>query len=155
CYALQRPIAAVRELPDSDPTRVARVLVRTPAAALAPLIHSAPTTGLEGKFSLEYAVAATLLDGHPGIESFTDGGVARPTARTRVQRVEVDARPGGDDLLAGTAAVELALDDGATLRCELDLPPGAPQRPPSRADLAAKVADCAGERAFDVLALDW
>jgi 2-methylcitrate dehydratase PrpD len=155
CYALQRPIAAVSELPGTDPARVARVRVRTPAAALAPLIHSAPTTGLEAKFSLEYAVAATLLDGRPGIASFTDDAVARPAARALVQRVEADALPGGDDLLAGTAAIELELDDGATLRSELDLPPGAPQRPPSRADLAAKVADCAGELAFDVLALDW
>jgi 2-methylcitrate dehydratase PrpD len=155
CYALQRPIAAVRALPDTDPARVARIRVRTPAAALAPLIHSAPTTGLEGKFSLEYAVAAALLDRRPGIASFTDDAVARPEARALVGRVEVDALPGGDDLLAGTAAIELTLDDGATLRSELDLPPGAPQRPPSQADLAAKVVDCAGDLADDVLALDW
>ena len=50
-------------------------------SALAPLIHAAPTTGLEGKFSLQYAVAATLLDGRPGIESFTDDAVARPAAQ--------------------------------------------------------------------------
>jgi 2-methylcitrate dehydratase PrpD len=155
CYALQRPIAAVRELLEADPARVARVRVRTPSAALAPLIHSAPTTGLEGKFSLEYAVAATLLDGRPGIASFTDEAVARPAARALVERVEVDAMPGGDGLLAGTAAIELVLDDGATLRAELDLPPGAPQRPPSQADLTAKVVDCAGDLADDVLALDW
>jgi 2-methylcitrate dehydratase PrpD len=155
CYALQRPIAAVRALPDTDPARVARIRVRTPAAALAPLIHSAPTTGLEGKFSLEYAVAAALLDRRPGIASFTDDAVARQAARALVGRVAVDALPGGDDLLAGTAAIELTLADGATLRSELDLPPGAPQRPPSQADLAAKVVDCAGDLADDVLSLDW
>ena len=46
--------------------RSTRVVVRTPQSALAPLIHAAPTTGLEGKFSLQYAIAATLLDGRPG-----------------------------------------------------------------------------------------
>ena len=39
CYALQRPIAALRAL-DVDPEQVARVMVRTPQSALAPLIHA-------------------------------------------------------------------------------------------------------------------
>jgi 2-methylcitrate dehydratase PrpD len=144
CYALQRPIAAVCALADVDPERVARVVVRTPQSALAPLVHSRPTTGLEGKFSLEYAVAAALLDGRPGIDSFTDDAVARPAAQALLRRVEADAIAGGDWLLAGEAAIELALDDGSALRTALDVPPGAPQRPPSRDELAAKVADCTG-----------
>jgi 2-methylcitrate dehydratase PrpD len=144
CYALQRPIAAAQALGDVDAERVARVVVRTPAATLAPLVHSEPTTGLEGKFSLEYAVAATLLDGRPGIASFTDEAVARPAAQALLRRVEADPIPGGDWLLAGEAEIELTLDDGAVLRTAVDVPPGAPQRPPSAAELEAKVADCAG-----------
>jgi len=157
CYALQRPIAALRtlELADLDAAQVAQVVVRTPESALTPLIHSAPTTGLEGKFSLQYAIAATLLDGRPGIESFTDEAVARPAAQALLACVEVDATPGGDWLLAGEVAIELTLADGSTLHAELDVPPGAPGRPPSEAELGAKVADCAGELADEILALDW
>jgi 2-methylcitrate dehydratase PrpD len=157
CYALQRPIAALRELPiaDLDPARIARVIVRAPQGTLTPLIHAAPATGLEGKFSLQYAMAATLIDGRPGIESFTDEAVARPAARTLIERVVVDATPGGDWLLAGATTVEIALDDGATLRAELERPPGAPDRPPSPADLAAKAADCAADLANEVTALSW
>jgi 2-methylcitrate dehydratase PrpD len=145
CYALQRPIAAVRALGEVDAERVARVVVRTPESALAPLIHSAPATGLEGKFSLEYAIAATLLDSRPGIASFTDDAVARPEAQALLRLVEADALPGGDHLLAGEVAIEVTLRDGSVLRTALDAPPGAPQRPPSPEELAAKVADCAGE----------
>jgi 2-methylcitrate dehydratase PrpD len=157
CYALQRPIAALRALEpvDLDPAQVVRVVVHTPESALAPLIHAAPTTGLEGKFSLQYAVAATLLDGRPGIESFSDEAVARPAAQALLARVEVDATPGGDGLLSGDVAIELMLADGSTLHAQLDLPPGAPERPPSQDELAAKVADCAGDLADDVLAADW
>jgi 2-methylcitrate dehydratase PrpD len=157
CYALQRPIAAVRalELADVDPGHVARVVVRAPESALAPLIHSAPTTGLEGKFSLQYAIAATLLDGLPGIASFTDAAVARPAAQALLAHVEVDATPGGDGLLAGDVAIELTLADGSTLATTLDLAPGAPGRPPSEAELAAKVADCAGDLADDILGVTW
>ncbi len=154
CYALQRPIAALRAL-DADPGQVTRAVVRTPQSALAPLIHAAPATGLEGKFSLQYAVAATLLDGRPGIESFTDEAVARPAAQALLARVEVEAAPGGDWLLAGDVAIELTLADGSQVHAQLDLPPGAPGRPPSAAQLAEKVADCAGDLAEEVLAVDW
>jgi 2-methylcitrate dehydratase PrpD len=144
CYALQRPIAAVRALGEVDAERVERVVVRTPESALAPLIHSEPATGLQGKFSLEYAVAATLLDGRPGIASFTDHAVARPAARALLRRVEVAPIPGGNWLLAGEVDIEVALDDGSVLRAALDVPPGAPHCPPSSDELAAKVADCTG-----------
>jgi 2-methylcitrate dehydratase PrpD len=145
CYALQRPIAAVRALGEGGAEQVDRIVVRTPESALAPLIHSAPATGLEGKFSLEYAIAATLLDDRPGIASFTDDAVARPEAQALLRRVEADPLPGGDHLLAGEVAIEVTLRDGSVLRTALDAPPGAPQRPPSPEELAAKVADCAGE----------
>jgi 2-methylcitrate dehydratase PrpD len=144
CYALQRPIAAMRAL-DVDPERVARVVVRTPESALAPLIHAEPTTGLQGKFSLQYGIAAALLDGRPGIASFTDEAVARPQAQALLRRVTAAPTPGGDWLLDGEAVIEVTLDDGTTLHTALDVPPGAPQRPPSAEELAAKVADCAGE----------
>jgi len=40
-------------------------------------------------------------------------------------------------------------------RVELALPPGAPGRPPSEAELAAKIVDCCGPLAEEVLALSW
>ena len=51
CYALQRPIAAVRELAagDVDPAAVRRVVVRTPAGTVQPLIHSRPQHGPGGQ----------------------------------------------------------------------------------------------------------
>jgi 2-methylcitrate dehydratase PrpD len=157
CYALQRPISALCEpsIAGLAPERVTRIVVRTPQASLQPLIHQRPTTGLEGKFSLEYALAATLLDGRPGVESFTDDAVNRPSAQELLGRVEVLAAPGGDGLLDGDVQIELTLDDGSTLRTALAVPPGAPDRPPSEDELRAKVADCAGALADDVAALQW
>jgi 2-methylcitrate dehydratase PrpD len=155
CYALQRPISAMRDLPDVAPERVARIVVRAPRGTLQPLIHRRPTTGLEGKFSLEYALAATLLDGRPGFASFADDAVTRPAAQRLIERVEVVASPGGEGLLDGVTVIELELDDGSRARTELELPPGAPARPPAPEELDAKVADCAGDLAADVTALRW
>jgi 2-methylcitrate dehydratase PrpD len=156
CYAMQRPISATRSLRPVPVDEITRIRVRTPQAALQPLIHSAPRTGLEGKFSLEYAVAAALLDGFPDTGSFTDAAVARPEARRLTGLVAVVPEPGGADVLAGDVRISLERADGTSEDAALDVPDGHPRRPPSDADLAAKVVGCVGpERAATVLGLDW
>ena len=111
CYALQRPIAAVQTLEPLPTADIRRITVRTPAASLAPLIHHSPETGLEGKFSLEYGIAAALLDGNPGFESFSDAAVRRADAVRLARAVEVaPSEDGGDHLLTGEVEIEIELD---------------------------------------------
>ncbi len=155
CYALQRPISAVAELGRLDPGRVQRIRVQTPAVSLAPLIHHRAKTGLEGKFSLEYGIAAALLDGRPGIASFDDEAVARPEAVRLAELLDVQPSDGGDHLLAGEVEVELTLEDGSDLRAVLALPPGAPERPPTDSELRTKLELCAGDEADALAALTW
>jgi 2-methylcitrate dehydratase PrpD len=152
CYALQRPIAAVAELGALETERVCAVLVRTPASALKPLLHHAPRTGLEAKFSLEYGMAAALLDGDPGIESFSADAVARPEARRLMERVEVTALDGGEGLLSGRVEIEVRLDTGEPVHAQLELPPGAPARPFSAAELERKLEMCGAD---ELRSLTW
>jgi 2-methylcitrate dehydratase PrpD len=157
CYALQRPLAAVAELrpSPSDPRLIRTVRVTTPASSLAPLIHHRPRSGLEGKFSLEYGVAAALLDGRPGLDSFTDRAVARPDAVRLGELVETVAIEGGADLLAGDVEIDVTLEDGEGLRARLELPPGAPGRPPTDEELRTKLELCAGGEADEVAEQSW
>jgi 2-methylcitrate dehydratase PrpD len=143
CYALQRPISALAELAGDglDPRAVRRIVVRTPEATVAPLIHHRPDTGLQGKFSLEYACAAALLDPHPGFASFTDEAVRRPEARRLAGLVETELTPGGSWLLEGELAAEVHTG-GDVLRVKQQFPLGAPRRPPAPAELHAKLGDC-------------
>ena len=145
CYALQRPISALAELASSagvDAADVQRIELRTPAATVVPLIHHRPGTGLQGKFSLEYAAAAALLDGYPGFASFTDEAVQRDAARTLVGVVETELEAGGDWLLDGELQATIHTRNGAVLTSVLQYPPGSPGRPASPAQLSAKIADC-------------
>ncbi|MEC8910126.1 MAG: MmgE/PrpD family protein, partial [Chloroflexota bacterium] len=48
------------------------------------LIHSRPKEGLEGKFSMQYCLAAEILDGKVGMSSFTDEQVMRPEAQALI-----------------------------------------------------------------------
>ncbi len=136
CYALQRPISALR----GTRMTVDRIRVRTPAASMQPLIHHAPITGLQGKFSMEYAIAAALLDERPGFASFTDDAVRRPEAQRLISLVELETTPGGDGLLTGDLTIELTGERTSTVSEKL--PPGAPDRPPTDAELAEKLTDC-------------
>jgi 2-methylcitrate dehydratase PrpD len=161
CYALQRPISAVHEwVPGQgqrriDPAQVTEIQVSTPESTVQPLIHHEPRTGLQGKFSLEYAVAAALLDGRPGFASFTDEAVNRPQAQRLLRLVKTTSRPGGDWLLAGQVDISLVCADGDRHGLSLRLPPGSPGRPPSSQDMAAKVADCGADVPALLTGLDW
>ena len=141
CYALQRPISALSGL-SADPAAVRRIVLRTPEATVVPLIHHRPESGLQGKFSLEYAAAAALLDSYAGFGSFTDEAVRRAEARRLVGAVETKLDPGGDWLLDGELEAEVHTADGAVLRARQKYPPGSPARPPTPDQLAAKLADC-------------
>ena len=145
CYALQRPISALAELASAAGIHAAdvqRIELRTPAATVVPLIHHRPGTGLQGKFSIEYAAAAALLDGYPGFASFTDEAVQRDAARRLVGIVETELEPGGDWLLDGELRATIHARNGAVHSAVLQYPPGSPERPPSPDQLRAKIADC-------------
>ena len=154
CYALQRPLSALSELaPELDPDAIRRIVLRTPEAAVVPLIHHRPESGLQGKFSLEYAAAAALLDAYPGFGSFTDAAVRREAARRLVSLVEVKLDPGGGWLLDGELEAEIHTADGTILRARQQFPPGSPARPPTAAQLQAKLADCV--RGLDTDPTSW
>jgi 2-methylcitrate dehydratase PrpD len=171
CYAMQRPISAARLLPGLDGGRggdrggggqcaaedVAHITVTTPEAGMQPLIHHRPRTGLEAKFSMEYAVATALLDGFPGMDDFTDAAASRPEVRRLLERTEVRVVPdGGEDLTGGETRIVVERRDGRLAEAALELPQGHPRRPATGAELAAKVAACVGEeRAAQVTEATW
>jgi len=104
-----------------------------------------PQTGLEGKFSIEYCVAAALADGDVSLATFDDGAVARPNVRALMKRVRVtEDGPPASAPLGGSAVVQVAFLDGERISSPLvDIPRGAPQNPLSWSLLAQKFRDCA------------
>lgn len=142
CYAMQRPIAALREVREKIDDAIDQVVVTTPRATVQPLIHDRPHTGLEGKFSMPYAIAAAVLDDYPGFGSFSDEAVNRVAAQRIMAAVETDYGPGGAGLLDGKVDISVRLVSGREVRIELTLPPGSPERPPDPTDLDRKLTAC-------------
>jgi 2-methylcitrate dehydratase PrpD len=156
CYALQRPIACAAETVGGlDPAEIERIDVWLTESAVQPLVHHRPTTGLEAKFCLEHALAVGVIDGFAGFDSFSDESVHRPDVARLTRSVTIHLTPGGNGLLEDTVRVGLVFTDGQTRAGEIDIPPGAPGRPVTRAQLAQKVRDCVGDRTDTVLAAGW
>lgn len=144
CYATHRALDGVLDLREEHGltlTDVRGVHVRASTGALTPLIHVNPQTGLEAKFSMQYAVTAALLDGRVGLASFTDEAVRRPQAQAFFARVSADDSHAGGTFPRWTE-IELELADGRRLHRRVDVLRGAADAPLTLAELRAKVEDC-------------
>lgn len=157
CYAMQRPIAALREVADrlpTDPAEITRVHVTTPSSGMQPLIHDRPSTGLEAKFSMPYAVATAILDDYSGFAAFYDDAVARPAAQDLMAHVDIDVTPDGRSLLDGAVTIDVETTAG-TIRTAMTAPPGSPGRPPTHDEMVAKFASCGTDVPALVTDLAW
>lgn len=145
CLGTHSPIdaaAQVREsIPRLDQSQL-RVAVHPVARQAAHL--DAVTDGLSAKFSIPYCVAHTLAHGPPHVRDFISvDTVARD--RSGLVSVIVDESLSKFGAVLSTEGHEIA---------RVDCPRGAPDRPVTKAELAAKVEDLAGHRlrgAFDDL----
>jgi 2-methylcitrate dehydratase PrpD len=90
CYSGHRTLATLYSLIDTH--GIAADEVREVSVSFLPggdtaLVSREPKTGLEGKFSIEYMVAAALLDGPVKMATFTDPMVHRPAAQDIMRKV--------------------------------------------------------------------
>ena len=174
CYACHRGMDGLLELRKQlgfDAGSVEKAICRMPPGGMLVLTYPRPVTGLEGKFSMEYCIAAGVLDGKYGLATFTDDAVRRPEIAALYPRVTAVEDPTcrGDDPnfekkssgSRGFVEVEVFLKVGRSAKTRIDIPPGHPRRELSWDDLRAKFTDCAeltkippaqGRQAFEQLA---
>src|SRR6478609_331959 len=76
-----------------------------------------PMTGLEGKFSVQYTLAAALLDGAVTLATFTDERLARPDMQALLPKIAVTMTPAITTEYNAGRYVELDIElaDGAVV----------------------------------------
>lgn len=174
CYnGSQRAMHGVLQLRKKlglTPATLERLTCRMPPGGLQVLIYPTPTTGLEGKFSLPYSLAAGVLDGGYSLASFSDEAVNRPAVKAVMSKIDIseDPRCGNNDALMATRAagergfveVEVRTTDGRVEMLRIDAAPGHPTHPLGWDEIREKFMDCAvhghvkvesAERAFEAL----
>ncbi|MGB7035335.1 MAG: MmgE/PrpD family protein [Xanthobacteraceae bacterium] len=150
CYATHRSIDAALDLVaryDLTPDTVKRIRVSTGKTQMLMLRNSAPQTGLEAKFSMQFAMAAALVARTVGLRELTDDFVRRPDVQAIFPRVVLDGtdvtKPGSN--FAPFDAVEITTVAGETLKSEpVEYARGSHECPLSRGELWNKFVDCLG-----------
>lgn len=148
CYCNHRPVGGLLELVAKHGIRadeVQQVEVGFLPGTDNALVSQDPRTGLEGKFSIEYAMAATLLDGKLALESFTDAMVQRPQVRTLMSKVR-RYRIADDKVYSGVVGyTDLAVHTArGKFEMRVDRAPGSPAWPMTSQERIDKFMDCAG-----------
>ncbi|MDQ7843415.1 MAG: MmgE/PrpD family protein [Armatimonadota bacterium] len=130
---------------DIRPEQVERIDVGVNSHVPNALIHTRPTTALEGKFSLQFQMAIGVLERRAGIAQFVDAKVQDPRTRALMERVHVYVDPEIEALGYNEMRmkVRITLRDGRTLAGYADKAKGHPRKPMTRDDLREKFLDCA------------
>lgn len=111
--------------------------------AFAPLIHAAPRTPLEAKFSLQFCVAAALLDGKVDLETFTQQKLDDPAISGLIARIAMLADPSLPEPDEFPARLEIRTEDGSRYEHSVALAMGKADRWPTAEQQRAKFLDCA------------
>ncbi len=129
-----------------DPAQVERIEVKVDFDPPRSLIHSRPKAALEGKFSMEYCLAAALLDRQVGLGTFTDQQVLRPEAQDLIGKVHMHRIPGHEGQPSwseGYHEVEVKFQDGQVLKERAARANTGALRGVTLQDIQAKFRDCA------------
>ena len=149
CFATHRTLDAILDLVnahDLKPGHVTQVRATIGRAQASMLRNHAPVTGLEAKFSLEFAVAAALVSRKVGLAELTDTYVNRPEVRSIYGRVQIsttDTVSPPEPTLAASDRVVVETADGKVFDSgEVAGTRGDANSPVSREEMRVKFLDC-------------
>ena len=155
CYATHRSIDAMLGLVAAHGLKaqdVREIRVHTGRTQKLMLRNANPQTGLEAKFSMEFAMAAALVAGRVGLAELTDGFVLRDDVRAAIGKVRcttTDEVMSGDQPFAPDDRVSVVLASGDVLEhAPVVHAKGSWAMPLTREELRDKFLDCA-TRVFD------
>lgn len=149
CYCTHRAIDGMLDLLAAQPVKpenVEAIKVSTSRRNVAVLRNSGPQTGLEAKFSMQFAMASSVVAGRVGLGELTDAFVRREDVQDLMRKVVVEPDDREDPVRPGAAPYDLVtIDtrDGRRLEsARITLERGSPELPLSTEQLWVKFADC-------------
>ena len=131
-----------------EPSEVDRVDVMVDFDPPRSLIHDRPKTPLEARFSMQYCVAAALLDRNVGIGSFAGDNVLRPEVQELIPRINLIRNPGFEGQPSWTEnyhQILVRMKGGHEFRERVSRVPGRSLPGITPAELNIKFKDCASQ----------
>lgn len=104
-----------------------------------------PTQGFRGKFSIDYVLAAMLLDGRVDLDSFSDKYCNSPRMRASLDKVQIITHPEWPDdaVSRRKSPVTITMKDGRKFTKTVETVRGSPGNPMTRDELLGKYRGCA------------
>lgn len=165
CYGTHRAIDAAVDLVirhDLHANDVKKICVFTGRTQMTMLRHAKPQSAFEAKFSMQFAMAASVIARNVGLSQLVDEFVRDPAVQGLFSRIAIETT---DEVMDGSAfapseSVEITTAKGDVLKSDIVVhAKGSKLRPLTRDELWTKFSDCLGcsfstidkERAFDML----
>jgi len=104
CYCTHRAVDGMLGLARKhsiDPQGIEKITVSMSPRNVTILRNHLPQTGLEAKFSIEFALAAPLIAGNAGLAELTDAFVRKSELQTLMKRVAIEEDPRPDPKRSG------------------------------------------------------
>lgn len=114
-----------------------------------------PVSGYAAKFSLPWSVAAILVDGHVGVETYAEAHLVRDEISDLAAKITWKVVDPGVVAADAPGEVTLTLDDGRVVTARLARSPGGGANPLSDEALLSKFAGNVGESADDLAQALW
>jgi 2-methylcitrate dehydratase PrpD len=149
CYCTHRAIDGMLDLLRVQQVHgedVKSITVSTSRRNATILRNQHPQTGLEAKFSMQFAMAASILAGRVGLAELTDGFVQRKDVQALQRKVTIAPDDRSDPNRSGAAPYDLVVietNDGRRLEsARITDERGSPQLPLSADELWVKFENC-------------
>lgn len=149
CYCTHRALDGTLDLLAKErlaPEKVKSVVVSTSRRNYTVLRNTRPQTGLEAKFSMQFAMASALVAQRAGLTELTDAFVRRPDIQALLPKVRVEPDDRVDPERPGAAPydqVVIEMTDGRRLEtARVRDERGSPQIPLSVNELWSKFESC-------------
>jgi 2-methylcitrate dehydratase PrpD len=148
CYCTHRALDGVLDLVKATPIdarAVTSVTVSTSRNNTRILRNHAPQTALEGKFSMEFAMACALITGRAGLAELRDDFVRSEEVQSLMKRVVVRPDDREHPEMPGKSPYDLVIVETADKRLEsakVEHIRGGPELPLKREELWTKFESC-------------
>jgi 2-methylcitrate dehydratase PrpD len=152
CHFVHACLDAAREATEGrryEPEEIESVFVSIPEAGVPLVVEPreqkiAPRTPYDAKFSLQYSVAAMIVTGHVGLETFAEQAITDARVLEVARRVAYEPRDFPSSGSAFPGSVSIRTSTGQTLAAEVPYQRGGEGNPMTASEVRRKFEENAG-----------
>ena len=131
------------------PDKIQEISVQTNQRVRETLVHDNPNNASEARFSMPFALAALVLNGHAGLRIFSDQMVTNPAIKALMRKINFSSYSQiKSDYSNVTSLIKLRMNDGQVINGRADFARGSKNAPMNWEEIEKKFRECADHGAW-------